>query len=216
MARSCNSSSRCSMMRDILVTSANSCLRWCSSSLVTIPPWFSNASIITRRNSCQITSIRPSTFRLFSFTKFTCPLSGCRPSFLHLLVNSFSSSPASPCWDLIPLLCLYFIQFIPSIIHLSFSFISGALRYLCSREGGNTCFQILRFVVWGWDGDYLYWCSYYLSASNSNSQSLSPSVTSSGRGPATFGQWSMYLKDSDILTYNKALADYMVSLLFRY
>ena len=71
--------------------------------------------MITRCSSCQIASIRSYNFCLFSLTSFTCPLSGCRPSFLHILVNSSSSStassrpwtstgtaPSSPCWDFLP------------------------------------------------------------------------------------------------------------------
>ena len=79
----------------MFVTSAFSCLSWCSSSLLIILPWSQDVSIIASRSSCQITSTRPCIFRLFSRTKFTCPLSGCKPSFLHILVNSSSSSTSS-------------------------------------------------------------------------------------------------------------------------
>ena len=112
MAKSYNSSNRCSMIRDIFVTSASSCLSWCSSSLQTILPWFLNASMITRRSFCQITSIWSCIFRPFSLARFTCPWSGCRPSFPHITVNSSSSiaassrpgistgtAPSSHCWD---------------------------------------------------------------------------------------------------------------------
>ena len=34
-------------------------------------------------------------FCQFSFTRFTCPLSGCKPSLDHIIVNSSSSSAAS-------------------------------------------------------------------------------------------------------------------------
>ena len=83
------------MIRDMFVTMANSSLSRRSSSQLTILPWFLNASMMTRRRSCQITSILPLIFCQFYFTRFTCPLSGCNPRLDHILVNSSSSSAAS-------------------------------------------------------------------------------------------------------------------------
>ena len=91
---------------------------------------------------------------------------------------------------------------------LCLSLISGPLGHLCSSEGENISFQFLRLVVWGWNSDYLYGCSHYLSGAIRD--------TPSGRDPSTFGQCSMYLKNLDIITYKKALVTFMVSLLLSY